>query len=333
MNRTTVILVAIVTCLCLTDSALAWGPATHVGLGSAALSELMTLPAAIAAILSRHRLAYLYGNIAADMVFAKRLSRVKQFCHHWSTGFSLLECAHTPRNQAFAYGYLSHLAADTVAHSKFIPRQLMLSGAPVNIGHFYWEIRADAAANEADWQLFKETLAIDNAAHFQILEPHMTDTFLTHKLNIKLFAGVNALAMRKSLRSSLRTWNRYSSFPLEPSLVKRYRLECLDRMLSVLKEGHRSAVLKEDPNGTSALMRVHVLRRELNKRKKQGLPNGHRRFDSTRVYAPAPIIHGEQQSNLNSPATRTLVPKDEYPHRVHSSSSPDQQHPIDPEAR
>lgn len=303
MNRATVILLAIVACCCLTDAAYAWGPATHVGLGSAALAELATLPAAIAAILSRHRLAYLYGNIAADIVFAKRLSRVKQFCHHWSTGFKLLECAESKRDQAFAYGYLSHLAADTVAHNKYIPRQIMLSGAPVNIGHFYWEIRADAAANEADWRLFKEALTIDNATHYQLLEPHFADTFLSHKVNTKLFAGVNALAMRKSLRRSLRTWNRYSSFPLEPSLVKGYRMEALDRMLSVLRAGHQSAVLRDDPNGTSALMRVHVHRREIKKRKKQGLPIAHRHFDSARLYAPSLSAQGEPSANLELSTT------------------------------
>ena len=93
------------------DQALAWGPATHIGLASTMWEYLSVLPAAVAAVLARHRIAYLYGSIAADIVFAKRLSRVKQFCHHWSTAFRMLDSAADGRAKAFAYGYLSHLAA------------------------------------------------------------------------------------------------------------------------------------------------------------------------------------------------------------------------------
>ena len=57
-----------------TERAFAWGPATHVGLATSVLDHLALLPTAVAAVLGRHAIAYLYGNIAADVVFAKRLS-------------------------------------------------------------------------------------------------------------------------------------------------------------------------------------------------------------------------------------------------------------------
>ena len=126
------------------DTVLAWGPGTHIALSGSILERLHLLPAAIGALLARHGIAYLYGSIAADMVFAKRLSRVKQFCHHWSTGFGLLDAARTDRDRSFAYGYLSHLAADTVAHGKFVPRQIVVSNYAVGLGHLYWELRADS---------------------------------------------------------------------------------------------------------------------------------------------------------------------------------------------
>src|SRR5262245_12323119 len=128
----------------LSEAVFAWGPATHVGISGSALSQISLLPTAIAAILVRNPLSYLYGSIAADVVFAKRWSRVKQFCHHWSTGFRLLDTAEDDRAQAFAYGYLSHLAADTVAHGKYVPHQIATSGTTQNFGHFYWELRADS---------------------------------------------------------------------------------------------------------------------------------------------------------------------------------------------
>src|SRR5262249_3888439 len=72
-----------------TAHAFAWGPATHVKPASDVLENAGLLPVAIGAILKKCRRDYIFGNIAADVVLAKRLSRVKQFCHHWATGFAI----------------------------------------------------------------------------------------------------------------------------------------------------------------------------------------------------------------------------------------------------
>ena len=132
---TKILLLATIVLVGVPTDALAWGPATHVGIGASVLDGLALLPAALAALLYRRRDAYLYGCIAADIVFAKRLSRVKQFCHHWSTGFKLLDSASDDSGTAFAYGYLSPLAADTIAHGKYVPHQIVVSGTSVNFGH------------------------------------------------------------------------------------------------------------------------------------------------------------------------------------------------------
>ena len=147
------------------DTALAWGPATHIGLASSILDQLSLLPSAVGAVLARHGVSYLYGNIAADVVFAKRWSRIKQFCHHWTIGFELLESAPDDQCKAFAYGYLSHLAADTVAHGKFVPRQISASECTVNFGHLYWELRADGIEEESHWRALDRLLRTEHNHH------------------------------------------------------------------------------------------------------------------------------------------------------------------------
>jgi hypothetical protein len=271
----------------LADQALAWGPATHVGLGSSLLSQLAVLPAAVAAILARNRIAYLYGCIAADIVFAKRLSRVKQFCHHWSTAFRLLDSARDERAKAFSYGYLSHLAADTVAHGKYVPRQVVVSGCSVGFGHFYWELRADATEDPAAWRLLKRVLRNDHSDHHLALASHITDTFLSYDLNRLLFDRMNALTVRRGFRRTIDVWNRCSRWYLSPELVAGYRSECLDRILSILSVGQRSALVHEDPNGTSALMQLSVQRRELRRLKRRGLPIRRRVEEASSALAPA----------------------------------------------
>ena len=101
----------------------AWGPGTHIALSEGVLASLYLLPPAIRAIIKSHPLHFLYGSIAADISFAKKYVPDGRHCHHWHMGEEILAAADTPRLSAVGYGYLAHLAADTVAHNLFVPRQ------------------------------------------------------------------------------------------------------------------------------------------------------------------------------------------------------------------
>ena len=241
----------------------------------------------MAAILSRHRLSYIYGSVAADVVFAKRLSRVKQACHHWSTGLALLQAAKDDRGRAFAYGYLSHLAADTVAHNKYVPHQILVSGSSVNFGHTYWEVRADAAADEGACRLLRNVIDLDHDQHHTELRNHLSGTFLTYGLNRVVFHRITALAMDVSLRRTIGLWSRYSRWDVPEGLLSRYHDECVDRIMSVLSLDRESAVLREDPNGTSALMQLRVRRRERRRLNRRGLHTAHHIREATLALAPS----------------------------------------------
>lgn len=286
---------AAIAVLGMADAAFAWGPAVHTALGGSVLSDLVVLPAGMAALLFRQAASYLYGNIAADIVFAKRWSRVKQFCHHWSTGFRLLESAEGDRDKAFAYGYLSHLAADTVAHGKYIPRQVVVSNCTVNFGHLYWELRADAAQSPQTWKRLEDVLEEDHEDHHDELEYHMHDTFLPYELNRLVFNRLNALSVHRGFRRTVDVWSRCSRWYLAPELLAGYHSECVDRIRSVLTEGQRSPVVKDDPNGTSALMQVRVRRRETRRLKRNGVPVRHRVVEASRGYAPKPSVSVDRE--------------------------------------
>ena len=274
--------------LLLGDPAWAWGPATHVGLGETVLGQLALLPAAIAALLRRHAASFLYGNIAADVVFAKRLSRVKQFCHHWTTGFRLLDRAENDASRAFAYGYLSHLAADTVAHGKYVPRQIIVSGVSVNFGHLYWELRADNAQPDERWRRLDAVLHDDHAAQHDQLRTEIRDTLLSYAMNRAIFDGMNKVTVRPEFRWTITTWGRLSRHPLPNDVLSSYEGEAVDRILSVLTQGNRSQVLREDPNGTSALMQLSVMRRESRQRERAGESPLRRVAEASRTWAPSP---------------------------------------------
>jgi hypothetical protein len=74
--------------------ALAWGPVTHLVHGSRILDSLSILGPALQEMLREHRLAYLYGCVAADIVQAKKYTRsLYTHCHCWPVGWQIVETA------------------------------------------------------------------------------------------------------------------------------------------------------------------------------------------------------------------------------------------------
>jgi hypothetical protein len=253
------------------DSALAWGPATHVRLASDVLLSVNTLPAAVAAVLSKFAMDFLYGNIAADVIFAKRLSKVKQFCHHWATGFGLLERAAKPAEKAFAYGYLTHLACDTVAHNKYIPRQVTTTGTTRSVGHLYWEIRADADVEAPYWRRLRRTIHSDFPDDDALMAREMDRGVLPFRMNRRLFNRMHRLQSHRWWYRTVRVWDRLTRWELSDQMVGRYRQEAIDCSLELLSHGADSPLLHVDPNGSLALHYTKHTRRYLRRMRRAGL--------------------------------------------------------------
>ncbi|UCG33170.1 MAG: zinc dependent phospholipase C family protein [Phycisphaerales bacterium] len=253
------------------EPAAAWGPATHVMLARDVLAQLALLPAAVAAVLTRHGLDYVYGSLTADVVLAKRLSRVKQFCHHWATGFAMFDDADDDQRRAFALGYLSHLAADTVAHNKYVPHQLMVSDTTVSFGHVYWELRSEQVVPEEHWAELRRLLHHSFPRHEVTMSARLDQAFLPFAINNRIFYSMNRLFSNLTWRRGARTWLRMSRWPLSQQLLAGYHVECVGRIRSVLSHLHDAPVLREDPNGTSALLRVARTRRHLRRMARAGV--------------------------------------------------------------
>ena len=288
------------------SKAFAWGPATHVKLASDLLGQLKLLPAATAALLARRRRDYIFGNIAADVVLAKRLSRVKQFCHHWSTGFAILRDAKTEAGQAFALGYLSHLAADTVAHGKFLPRQMTLTRSTLSFGHIYWELRADSTIGPYHWNQLRSILDVAFDEHEASLSSQLTDTFLPFAVNWRLFYRMNRFVGQGLLRRAMEQWYNHSRWELSDQLLREYRAECLDRMLDVLRSRRNSPVLREDPNGNAALAYTRLQRRQLRQMSRAGLIAPHVLYEAAATHAP---VRARAPIRIPSNSNPTVPPK------------------------
>ena len=126
------------------ENALAWGPGVHLALGNSVISNLGCLPPLIGGLISRHQNAFRYGCLSADIFIGKGTSFKLGHSHNWVTGFNLLNSAKDPRVLAYAYGYLTHLAADVIAHNYYVPNTLWTMPSGGKLSHVYVEAQADS---------------------------------------------------------------------------------------------------------------------------------------------------------------------------------------------
>jgi hypothetical protein len=143
------------------EQAMAWGPGIHTITALTTLQSLGHIPPAIAAILGAHSGEYLYGCLSADFFIGKGRSKRAGHPHNWEGGFRFLREAGDAREAAYAYGFLSHLAADVVAHNFFIP-SLIISCAKRRMGHLYWEVNSDYLAGPKYTKMAKDILRIQH---------------------------------------------------------------------------------------------------------------------------------------------------------------------------
>jgi hypothetical protein len=249
----------------------AWGPVTHLVHGSQVLDTLSILGPALQEMLREHRLAYLYGCVAADITQAKKYTRgMYTHCHCWPVGWQIVEAARTEREQAFAYGYLSHLAGDVYSHNQFVPIQLVVSYPARALKHIYWEARFDAAQARDRWRLLREVFEHRYPDCDRLVERVVERTLFSFRTNKRIFDSVMALQRFEQWQRMVRRLSERSRYPLPASEVDRFNGVCVAAVQELLCRGKRSRCQHADPTGHAALARAEVLRRKLRALKRRG---------------------------------------------------------------
>lgn len=147
----------------LPGTVLAWGPGIHTATALLTLGQADQILPSIASIITSFPTEYLYGCLAADFFIGKgRRKKQKNHFHCWSGGFKLLEEARDYREAAYAYGFLTHLTTDIVAHNYFIPNVIVNTRSSKRLGHLYWEVRSDYLVGPDYTRLAREILTIDH---------------------------------------------------------------------------------------------------------------------------------------------------------------------------
>lgn len=227
--------------LLLPSVAFAWGPLTHIYLGNELFSLASLLPAGVYAMIRKYRHDFLYGNLMADIIIGKKFLPEDKNPHSWEVGLSLLDAAKTRQQKAFVYGYMSHLAADTVAHGSFTNRKR-------NIAHTMVELRADSMIDKKYWI---QAISIDRKVQVRndhFLEQSLESTFLSFKTNKRIFRGMLLLScFNKERVGNFIQRNAVDPATLTRANIERLQIESLDRMVDILCKGRDSGVINESP--------------------------------------------------------------------------------------
>lgn len=250
--------------LLIPDCANAWGPISHLAHGAEILKETTTLGMGLQQLLARHHYAYLYGCVGADITLAKKFTRrIQAHCHSWHVGWQVLAAARTEIECAFAYGYLTHLAADVFSHNHFVPTQLILSFRTRTLRHIYWEARFDGM-QEAEYRTVLRRLRRHAFPECDdLMKRVVARTVFPFRTNKQIFDSVLAFHDWDNWHRLMQQVVSRSRYALPAGLAPRYNVLCLSAARDVLTRGKNASCQSADPTGLAALTLAKDVRRKL----------------------------------------------------------------------
>ena len=277
---------AVLLVLVLPGEAWAFGPATHVFLGQHLLESLHLLPPAMAEILRRHPRSFLYGSIAADISLAKKYVPAGRHCHYWHVGEEIFTRAQSEQLQAVGLGYLSHLAADTIAHNFFVPRQFVITSSTKALGHAYWEHRLDVQLGERYTSLAREVIMnFDHSAADALFDEILSRTIFSFNTNLRIFRGMIHVQDNDRWHAVFERLIEKSRWDLSDDTIERYMVTSFDYVVDYLLRRRASNPAALDPVGE---FNLHLSKQIRKMALKEGPKDPRRLLETADDFFPIP---------------------------------------------
>jgi hypothetical protein len=234
------------------------------------MRSLALLPPAVGALLREFPYDFLYGSIAADTSMAKKYAPVGRHCHSWNVGMEIFDGAGDERLRSFGLGYLAHLAADSVAHNYFVPKQLAVTSSTSSLGHSYWESRFETHLGSECARRARELILIDHSRADGLLDRVLSPTIFSTSTNRRIFRGMVIVADNESWQRIFQLMTDNSRWDLRDDDVGRYLARSYDFIMDLLMRMDHSDAFALDPSGDHALRLAKQLRRSVLRESGQG---------------------------------------------------------------
>ena len=254
---------ALLLIICTPADALAWGGGIHLQLGTAVLNNLTAIRPTIAAVIEAYPYDFLYGCVAADITIGKKFTHFLLHCHRWQVGMKVLENAGPDPQKACAYGYLSHLAADTIAHNYFVPFKVMRSFATLTLKHAYWEMRFENFVEREIWETARKVSQENYRANDALLRKVLSDTIFSFGTNKRIFNSILLVSRLEKWQQVLQTLSDTSRYNLDESDREEYMGLAQEAVFDFLNEMEGSRYFRADPTGERALVTAEAVRKNL----------------------------------------------------------------------
>ncbi len=265
-----------------------WGPGTHLELEHRVWRKRRTLPARARKLIEEQRPSFQYGNIAADIINFKAIGGPYGHCHRWSIIEAMRELATSAAEEAFVLGYLSHLAADTIAHNHFVPYHLARYARTRGLGHLYWEMSADRFVPRSRWDVVKGLRADTDLAQLdELVNRTVPKKALSMTTNKMLFNHVLLVSERETWRRGVSRLHPITRLQLSKGFLRLFHDAALERILLALRPRGVSSLQHVDTNGKTP-QRLALKKRE---RVRDRLRPGRMREEESRQIA-APFLEG-----------------------------------------
>jgi hypothetical protein len=246
----------------LPTDAWAFGPATHAFLSDQLLNSLWLLPPALADLIRGYPQSFIYGSLAADISLAKKYVPAGRHCHFWHVGEEIFTAADNERLQAVALGYLSHLAADTIAHNFFVPRRLLLTSSTRALGHSYWEARLDTQLGETYARLARSVvLDYGHSEADTLFDRVLSGTIFSFETNRRIFRGMVQVQDSERWKQVFGQVVQHSRWELPGETRETYLSYAFDSVVDYLRRRQESLPAALDPIGDTNLQMAKRIRR------------------------------------------------------------------------
>ncbi len=238
----------------LAGTAHAWGTGAHVDFAMQMIANAAMLAPAVRVLLKKFPKDFLYGNLAADTVIGKNLADADEHVHNWEVAIKLFELSSHDSSRAFVYGYLSHLAADTVAHNYFVPKKRVDSFRSITSGHAYWELRYDSFLPAQVWDASRQISKEKFPSHDELLRSGIKPTILNLRANKLVWDGVVTVTSRvERWRDMMQTHAARSATSFDGDERSEFRTLALGAVAGFLNDFRESSAYKADPTGIENL--------------------------------------------------------------------------------